>query len=149
MVVCTACIIFTGLTYSCFMKSVECFLIDDDRDDHDLFKMVLESMDVPVHCRVAKNGSVAVKILAEESSYYPDFIFIDVNMPKMSGLECLAEIKKIMRLNKVKIYMFSTSADHATIEASKDLGAEDFMIKPSRLDDLKSALSGIFKRLGK
>lgn len=127
------------------MKSIECFLIDDDRDDHDLFIMVLTSMVPPSRCRVAEDGPVAVKILTDETLYRPDFIFIDVNMPRMSGLQCLAEIRNIAHLKDTKIYMFSTSSDPKIVAASKELGAEDFMIKPSRLGDLENVLSGILK----
>ena len=69
-----------------------------------------------------------------------------MNMPRMNGLQCLKEIKKIKRLNHVPVFMYSTSADPSVVEENKRLGATDFIVKPSSINDLTKILSRIIRK---
>ena len=122
-----------------------CYLIEDDIDDHDIFRMSLEGIDKTIKCDVAGNGDDAVQRLNAEAGYTPDYIFIDVNMPKMNGIECLKQLKKLSRLNGTQIIMFSTSEEPRVIRQCKQLGANDFVVKPASLDSLSLILSKIIK----
>jgi CheY-like chemotaxis protein len=64
-------------------------------------------------------------------------------MPKMNGLQCLAEIKKLSHLKDVDVIMFSTSSDKNIVEKSKQLGATDFQVKPAGLNPLIQKLARI------
>jgi CheY-like chemotaxis protein len=75
----------------------------------------------------------------------PDYIFIDVNMPKMNGVDCLRMIKNIDRLKYTRMFMYSTTAEGMALEKSRELGADDFIIKPSSASALKEKLSRIFE----
>jgi CheY-like chemotaxis protein len=90
------------------------------------------------------DGVEAVSLLKSNSDYTPDYIFIDVNMPKMNGIACLGLLKNIERLKYSKIYMYSTTSEKSAVEDSKKLGADDFIIKPSKTAELKEKLSKIF-----
>lgn len=122
-----------------------CFLIDDDTDDQDLFIMALQEVDQGIQCRIASTGIEALDMLQKENTIVPDYIFLDVNMPKMNGIECLAEIKKISHLQKVPVIMFSTSSDKNIIKASKELGARDFHEKPTKFGLLVERLARILQ----
>jgi len=123
---------------------IQCFLIDDDPDDQEIFAMALQDMDKTIACSTADNCVEAIAILQNNPSYMPHCIFIDINMPKINGLDCLKAIKKIERLNKVPVYMYSTSADPRIIEESKIYGATDFIVKPTSISELTQTLSEIF-----
>jgi len=78
----------------------QCLFIDDDADDQEFFCDAALSIDPHITCKFASNGVEAIEQLLDES-FLPDFIFIDMNMPKMNGKETLEEIRKMDRLNAV------------------------------------------------
>ena len=71
-------------------------LVDDDIDDHEIFCMALENLENCYKCIFAKDGIEALEILKNEEIFIPDIIFLDLNMPRMNGIDCLYEIKKII-----------------------------------------------------
>jgi CheY-like chemotaxis protein len=121
-----------------------CFLIDDDEDDYEIFKMALNDIDPAIRLHYAYNGFDALKKLNGEHHLVPDFIFIDWNMPKMNGRQCLEEIKKNERLRHIPVYIYSTSSDPKAIEETRRLGASDFIVKPSSISTLVNILARIF-----
>ncbi len=126
------------------MQTAQCFLIDDDPDDQEIFMMALEDVGKKIDCICASNCVEALEKLHNEPDYYPDYIFVDINMPKLNGIECLKAIKKLDRLKHVPVYMYSTSADPKIISESKQLGAADFIVKPTTVGKLTSILSTLF-----
>ena len=120
--------------------SKTCFFIDDDDDDRDFFCTAINSIDADMECRFAKDGIDALKQLNDNESFIPDNIFIDMNMPLMDGKQCLEEIKKLTRLNNSNVYIYSTAGSPKLIEEILSLGATDFLIKPSNMNDLKQML---------
>jgi len=127
-------------------EAQECFLIDDDLDDQELFLMALERVDKNINCHMANNGIDALKRLSEVNGFIPDYIFLDINMPKMNGMVCLAEIKKLAHLDQSEILMFSTSSDVRIVQASKALGANHFFVKPPSMDLLIETLAKVLRR---
>ena len=122
---------------------MQIFLVDDDYDDQEIFLMALHQVDVPATCSFASNGIEALEKLAENRAYVPDYIFIDINMPKMNGIECLREIKKLDHLKKSQILMYSTSADTSIIQQCLQLGADDFLVKPPGFTQLIELLRNL------
>jgi CheY-like chemotaxis protein len=121
------------------------FLIDDDLDDQEIFNMALQDVDGSISCRFANDGIAALNAL-KDAAFIPDCIFIDLNMPRMNGNECLTEIKKIERLQAVPIIMYSTSSDKRLIERSMELGANDFVVKPAGLNALINILREVIQK---
>ena len=80
---------------------INCFLIDNDEDDQEIFCMALRDVDPSINCILAANGVKAIEMLANDVRYIPSFIFIDMNMPLMNGKQCLLALKKIERLSDV------------------------------------------------
>lgn len=88
-------------------------------------------------------------MLSSNDGYFPDYIFLDMNMPKMSSIECLKKIRSISRLSGAKIYMYSTTSEKVSVVESIQQGATDFIIKPSKSADLKDKLANIFQMVNK
>ncbi len=82
-----------------------CFLIDDDDDDQEIFSLALSNIDDNIHCITANDGIDALVRLNKEDTFTPNFIFLDLNMVRMNGRECLSEIRKIPRLDSCD-YLF-------------------------------------------
>ncbi|MEJ7588551.1 MAG: response regulator [Ferruginibacter sp.] len=116
------------------------FLAVDDEDDRMLFTEALNEIDPDIKCIMARNGKEALILLQNELFEVPDYIFLDLNMPIMNGLKCLAEIKDIDFLKNIPVVIYSTSSEKEFIEQSKNLGAINFFIKPSDFNSLSRYL---------
>lgn len=119
----------------------ECFLIEDDVDDQEIFFLALHAVDRNINCEVAYDGYEGIERLKSDEHFKPSYIFIDVNMPKINGIECLRALRQIERLGGCRIIMYSTSEDQKIVMECMELGANDFILKPPSLDSLKEILS--------
>lgn len=118
------------------------FLIDDDEDDHFFFKEVIESINPALHCDTATDGKIALDKL-NATTYLPDIIFLDLNMPVMNGFDFLIKIKKENRLRKIPVGIFSTSNILRDKELTKEFGAQFFLTKPNDFHVLRENLQQI------
>lgn len=120
-------------------KTLNCLLIDDDPDDQEIFCMALEEIGKRIKCMFANDGVDALNKL-KENNVLPDFIFIDMNMPRMNGNECLAKIKEESHLKAIPVYMYSTSAEPEAVAETQRLGAAGFIVKPTSVSELTKTL---------
>ena len=125
---------------------ITCFLIDDDDDDQEIFTLALSNIDEAINCITANDGIDALHKLNLDDSFIPDFIFLDLNMVRMNGRECLVEIKKIQRLQGVPIIIYSTSSEQKDISETKLLGAADYIVKPPSMTQLEKRLEQVLRR---
>ncbi len=115
-------------------------LIDDDEDDQEIFITAANEVSKSISCMAFLNASEALrKLIIKEVK--PDVIFLDLNMPVMNGQQFLVEIKKNVSLKNIPIIIFSTTSRVATINATKELGASDFITKPEKYDQLVKILT--------
>lgn len=126
------------------MDFIQCFLIDDDEDDREIFSLALNEVNPAIECIVACDAFEALEKLADEH-FIPDIIFLDLNMPRLNGKKCLMEIKKIAHISNVPVIMYSTSLNNTDIAETKRLGAADFVSKPSSVFALTKILTHIFE----
>lgn len=84
------------------------FNVDDDSDDREIFSDVIKSVNPQIACVLFESGEDLLDFLASNVAL-PDFIFIDINMPKMNGYECVQQIRSHDMFREVKIIMYSTS----------------------------------------
>ena len=126
-------------------STTTCFLIDDDLDDQEIFLMALKEVDENIHGFVASDGVEALAKLTTDRDFRPGHIFLDFNMQKMNGLQCLPEIKKLDHLKDTQVVMFSTSSDKHLVKLCKELGASHFLKKPASFGLLIEALHRILK----
>ena len=114
-------------------------LIDDDEDDQEIFLAALVEVSSQLTFVARNDASGALREL-ESKSLTPELIFLDLNMPIMTGHQFLKEIKAREDLKNIPVIIFSTTSHPGTIKMSKELGALDFITKPSNLDDLVEIL---------
>jgi len=124
-------------------KSILCLLIDDDADDREIFSIALSDLDLDVQLITAKDGKEGLEKLGDES-FRPDFIFLDLNMPRLNGRQCLSEIRKMHRFNAVPVIIYSTSAQQKDKDETLHSGASYFITKPSDIGVLTKALNSVF-----
>lgn len=124
-----------------------CLLVDDDEDDKEIFALALTEANPSIECVVASDGLEALSML-KDGSFIPDYIFLDLNMPLMSGKECLVEIRKQPHLVQVPIIIFSTSSSQKDIQDTQALGASSFITKPPLIATLAAKLVEVFQPKG-
>jgi len=112
------------------------FLVDDDLDDLILFKDAINEIDPAIEIMTSGNGVDALKILTGELSQTPDYIFIDLNMPLMNGVQCLREIKKLSKFSNIPVIIYSTSSYERDILQTINNGAHSYIVKPFSFQEL-------------
>lgn len=122
-------------------------LADDDYDDAELFQEALTTIDPGIDFRHVENGEAVLDFLSNPATGKPDIIFLDLNMPAMSGWQCLAKLKNNAKLKEIPVVMYSTSSNLREKEIALDLGAVGFVTKPTDFGLLTNILETITKNL--
>ena len=105
-------------------------LVEDDRVDVMTVKRALRQLDVSTPLKVAGNGEEALAYLREVTNRKPGIILLDLNMPKMNGIEFLKVIKQDPVLRRIPVVVLTTSKEEQDRIASFDLSVAGYMIKP-------------------
>jgi CheY-like chemotaxis protein len=124
------------------MEEVTCFLIDDDADDRESFKIALKEIDPKIECVLATSGEEGLKLL-DEGSITPDYIFLDLNMPRMDGWECLREIKKRPNLKHIPVIIISTAECLKDRLELQQLEIARYITKPNTQGEFTKAVSKV------
>ena len=119
---------------------VRVLLADDDMDDCLLFKEALEELPLLTSLTILNDGDQLMKALLKNTSQLPDVLFLDVNMPRKNGFECLSEIKGNDKLKALPVILYSTSSEQAVIDRLYQNGARHFIRKPSDFLQLKRVI---------
>jgi len=126
------------------MQYSRVLLIDDDEDDQELFLLAIKEIAASVECITLDNPRSAL-IQLENRALTADVIFLDLNMPIMTGQQFLSELTKRESLSRIPVIILSTSSNIETINQAKALGAISFITKPSNFKELKTILHGILE----
>jgi chemotaxis family two-component system response regulator Rcp1 len=125
----------------------EVLLVDDNPADTDLTSDVLSHNGCPSHIHAVVDGVEAIAFLRHQGKYVnailPDFVILDLSLPKKDGRSVLAEVKADPMLRKIPITIFSTSEARQDIVRSYELGANCYVSKPGNLQDFISAVTSI------
>ena len=117
--------------------------VDDDLEDIEIFCDAVNEIDPSIICLVAKSAEEALQILNSDIEL-PQYIFLDINMPKVDGNECLRAIKKDQRLNNIPVIMYSTHTRKTDIDAYRQLNA-GFLVKQNSFNELVRELSKVLR----
>lgn len=126
------------------MQYSRVLLIDDDEDDQELFLMAMKEISSSVECITLDNARSALNQL-ENRMLIADVIFLDLNMPVMTGQQFLSELNKKEGLSRIPVIVLSTSSNIESINQAKALGAKSFITKPSNFKELKNILHRVLE----
>ncbi|MBP4141615.1 response regulator [Flavobacterium sp. I-SCBP12n] len=118
-------------------------LADDDEDDRLFFTDAFDELKINTKVTTFNDGVELMDYLNDEDSVLPNVLFLDLNMPKKNGVECLLEIKKNEKLNDIAIAIYSTSSSEEHIEETFINGANIYIKKPNDFENLKKILSEV------
>lgn len=118
------------------------FLVDDDADDREIFTLAVGEINAAYHCVTAKNGIEALDKL-RSGDIKPDCIFLDLNMPRMNGKQCLEELKKESNFRDIPVVIYTTSSENRDKDQVLAMGAAAFVTKPPEIEELIASLRDI------
>ncbi|SFQ42818.1 Response regulator receiver domain-containing protein [Flavobacterium akiainvivens] len=118
-------------------------LADDDEDDRLFFEEAFEEVKIKYEISSFSDGEQLMAHLNNTENALPDIIFLDLNMPRKSGMECLKEIRANDRLKRISVAIYSTSSSEQDIEDTFVAGANVYIRKPNDFNMLKKVLSDV------
>jgi CheY-like chemotaxis protein len=123
------------------LKQLTILLADDDTDDCLFFKEAVGELQEPVNFTAVHDGEQLMQLLMNEANILPDILFLDLNMPRKNGLECLTEIKQNKKLKELPVVIFSTSSSHDNMSILFKTGADVYIRKPGNLAQLVQVIN--------
>ena len=115
------------------LEKLNILLADDDSDDCFFFKEALVGSTIPTHLATVPDGEHLMHLLVTTMNELPNVLFLDLNMPRKNGFECLSEIKLSSNLKGLPVVVFSTSFEQEVVNQLYQNGAQYFIRKPSEL----------------
>ena len=128
------------------LKPCEIFLIEDNKDDVFLISLAIKECQINGNIQTANNGKTAIDILKEKvksNKKLPDLIILDINLPRITGLEVLKEIKLEESTSFIPTVVFTSSDSTSDMNYSYKNGADLFIKKPNNINDFKKIMSYI------
>lgn len=122
--------------------SLHVLLADDDSDDRYFFDKALKELPFATQLTTAENGANLMSYLLQNAGSLPDILFLDYNMPRKNGAECLAEIKRHPLLKELPVIIYSTSLHEDVADVLYISGAH-FYIHKAVFSELKKVLQHV------
>jgi len=121
-------------------------VVEDNPGDIRLIKEAFKDTDISYDITVAKDGMEALEILEDRiknSSRMPNLITLDLNLPRMDGIELLKEIKRDERLKAIPIIILTTSHKEEDIRETYQHNVNAYLTKPAELDQYTEIIQSI------
>jgi CheY-like chemotaxis protein len=122
------------------MAPLNLLLADDDVDDCYLFKEALDGIPLSTRIAVVHDGVHLMQLLAKSDTILPDVLFLDLNMPRKNGFDCLTEIKSNETLAGIAIVIYSTSLDPVVADLLYQKGALYYIRKPGEFSKIREVI---------
>jgi CheY-like chemotaxis protein len=118
------------------MKKHSILLIEDDELDIISVQRSLKKLESEYELHTAYNGIEALEMLRDiKLGLIPDVILLDLNMPKMNGIEFLRSLRADKDLKDIKVFIMTTSSESADRQLAENLGISGYIIKPLNYND--------------
>ncbi|RZJ29762.1 MAG: response regulator [Flavobacterium sp.] len=122
---------------------IEVLLVDDDADDRNTFNDALSELKIGTNLTLLADGRNLLDYLRNPDNKLPDILFLDLNMPYKSGVECLIEIRKYPEFSDLTVAIYSTSSSDKDVEDTFIHGANVYIKKPNNFAKLKKVLGDV------
>ena len=122
------------------LKQLNILLADDDADDCLFFKEAIAGLQPATNFIAVHDGEQLMHLLGNDTNQLPHILFLDLNMPRKNGFECLTEIKQNEKLNDMPVVIFSTSFEQEVVNLLYNKGAQYFIRKPPEFIQFKNII---------
>jgi CheY-like chemotaxis protein len=123
---------------------INILLADDDADERYLFEAAVKGLPIATTFKTVIDGTTLMAYLDAHLDCLPDILFLDINMPRKNGKECLIEIKSSQTLKDLIVVMYSTTRNDKEMDLLYKYGAASFLLK----DNYAALIKGINRALG-
>ena len=124
-------------------EALHILMADDDEDDRVFFREAIQEIKVRTKVTLVNDGLQLMNYLNHPGNHLPNVVFLDLNMPLKSGMDCLIEIRKDSRLKDLAVAIYSTSSTEEYIEEAFVKGANIYIKKPDDFSALKVILEQV------
>lgn len=124
-------------------KPLHVLLVDDDEDDSQLLREAIHSYKTNLALHSIADGEELMSYLTLCNGNTPDLIFMDLNMPRKNGMECLVEMRTDTSLNNTVIAIYSASSSKKEVDNAFLAGANIFITKPNTYEALKKVVADV------
>jgi len=129
------------------VNSLSILLVEDNAADAHLIREFLKEIDAKMTLHIARDGKEAIEFLHQNYNHNdknsPDFVILDLNLPKMSGREVLKEIKEDNDFKKIPVMVLTTSTAEEDIKECYNSYANCYIIKPLDFDEFAKTMDSI------
>ncbi len=115
-------------------------LVEDNPNDEALTRRALEKNAVGNPLVVAHDGVEALELLLGPSAIKPSVVLLDLNLPRLGGLEVLEKLRADERTKRLPIVVLTTSREEHDLVCSYDLGANSYVRKPVSFEAFQKAI---------
>lgn len=120
------------------------FLVEDSPAEALLFREAISMFDMRADVVVARDGEQAFR-LAEELGFEPDIVFMDLSVPKFNPFEFLQHVRAH---HDTPVIVLTGSADPANVQRATELGAKEYIVKPTQIDEFLDSVRDAIGRWG-
>jgi CheY-like chemotaxis protein len=127
-------------------------LVEDDENDVFFLRRALQSAGAPVQLHVAPDGRQALDYLQGRNGFedravhpLPTLVLLDLKVPYVSGLDVLRQIRSDPKLRRLIVVVFTSSSLDSDVVQAYEIGANSFLVKPSRLEEQKELAAMIVR----
>ena len=127
-------------------REIKIMLVEDSIEDATFTEHVLKFNKLQKDLVLAANGQDALQALekCDRDQSHPNLILLDINLPDISGMDLLKQIKKDARFSKIPVVILTGSNEDEDIQKSYDLGASSYLVKPISNDALMLVVEKLF-----
>ncbi|MCX7875379.1 MAG: response regulator [Melioribacteraceae bacterium] len=122
-------------------------LVEDNIDDINLIQRAVKKSQLPINLEILRDGETAVNYFSKNSNefVFPKFVILDLNLPKISGIEVLKFIRNEPMYKKLPIVIFSSSHEAKDIDKCYEYCANSYIVKPIDYDKFQETIISIAK----
>jgi DNA-binding response OmpR family regulator len=128
------------------VMSPDIFYVEDDQDFAFIMQYAVKEVNEGLTVNIVGDGNSAIAALQQyaQERQRPKIILLDLNLPRLSGLDILKRIKEIPFLKYVPVILFSTSDDLNDVRTSLEIGANAFLTKPNGYHNLITCVQSMY-----
>ena len=131
------------------LNHLKILLADDDKDDCIFFKAAVNDLIPSANLTTVNDGEQLMQLLTTKASTLPHVLFLDLNMPRKNGFECLSEIKLDKKLREIIVVVYSTSFEQEVVNQLYQDGAHFFIRKPAEFLQFKKIIQQTLKLIAR
>ncbi|MCU1589675.1 MAG: transcriptional regulator [Frankiales bacterium] len=118
-------------------------LVEDSLADIEITLEALQDAKVANEVTVCRDGAAAIALLLDDTTPRPDFVILDLNLPRMTGHEVLSRMRSDEALRRIPVAVLTTSSAESDVAKTYDLGANCFLTKPVDIDQFVHVVQSI------